>query len=248
MSGFYKVGLLFISILAFVGISPVITQVWAYQSDKLTPVVITKGLRPLIEKTMTDLDQDGHLECLRLNATRAIIWRQHDCSDNLHHGVSGEILWQSPADWQVLQVEITDLNRDGLSEITMLIWRPFAPWPIDRYLPHKGRVQSFQNAKGYSCHLILIGSQRGKYRELWAGSALTNPLRSFAAGDLNADGLQELVVLEGDYNDLAIEPAHILSVWEWNGFGFTRFAGVKGSFHRLAILTSVEDQSYIFTQ
>jgi len=146
------------------------------------------------------------------------------------------------------QADITDLNRDGKPEITMLIWRPFTPWPIDRYLPHKGRIQSFQNAKGQSCHLILIGWQGAKYRELWAGSALVSHLRTFAAGDIDADGLQELVVLESDYNDLVVEPVHILSVWELNGFGFTRFAGVEGSFHRLAILTSAEDQSYILTQ
>ena len=248
MSGYNKAGLLFVSVLAFVGVSPVMSQAWVYQSESLTPVVMTKGLRPLLESTEVDLDQDGQAECLRLNATRAEIWRQLGCSGNSPQSVSGEILWRSPASWQVLQANSTDLNHDGQGEITLLIWRPFTPWPIDRYLPHKGRIQSFQNADGLSCHLILIGWQRGKYRELWAGSALANPLRTFAAGDLNADGLQELVVLESDYDDLAIEPAHILSVWEWNGFGFTRFAGVEGDFHRLAILTSTEDQSYILTQ
>lgn len=91
MSGFNKVGLLFVSVLALAGISPVMSQVWAYQSESLIPVVMSKGFRPLLKPNEADLDQDGQAECLCLNAKRAEIWKQPDCNRNSPQSVGGEI-------------------------------------------------------------------------------------------------------------------------------------------------------------
>jgi len=48
--------------------------------------------------------------------------------------------------------------------------------------------------------VILIGWKKGGYGELWAGSALYQPLISLDAADVNADGADELITIEGEYS------------------------------------------------
>ncbi|NMB53442.1 MAG: hypothetical protein GYA15_01970 [Leptolinea sp.] len=134
--------------------------------------------------------------------------------------VSPQGRWQNPAVWNVQQAQWTDLNHDGQSEVTLLVRRPFAPWPVDKLLPFGGRIQSYQDAAGQSSHIILIGWKKDHWGELWAGSALARPVRSFEAVDLDQDGDQELLVREGDYQDTDTSSASTLALWKWNGFGF----------------------------
>jgi hypothetical protein len=171
-----------------------------------------------------DFDGDGHPETLLLSGGQASVLSQ------------GGMVWQSPAPWQVVQAEITDLNHDGQPEATLLVWRPFQPWPVDRWLPVGGRIGSFHDSVGDSCHLILVGRVRGRYAEVWAGSAMAEPVRVFAAADLNGNGSQQLVTLEGTYQEIRSAPARALKVWEWNGFGFTIVSKVEGAFKQLAIV------------
>jgi hypothetical protein len=146
----------------------------------------------------------------------------------------GRRLWSSPPAWRVTQVESADLNRDGLVEVVMLVWRPFRPWPVDASMPSHGRIDSFQNAAGQSCQLILIGWKDGRFKEVWAGSALSHPLTAFTAADLDGDGRAELLTLDSDYTDPPGAPAASLSAWEWNGFGFTLLDRRSGRFTQLA--------------
>lgn len=128
--------------------------------------------------------------------------------------------WQSPAGWTVQQADWTDLNHDGQPEVTLLVKRPFAPWPVDRVLPYGGYINSHQDADGQSSHIILIGWKGDRWGELWAGSALARPVRSFQVCDVDNDGRQELVVLEGNYAERDPRVASDLAVWKWNSFGF----------------------------
>jgi hypothetical protein len=148
----------------------------------------------------------------------------------------GGPVWESPAGWTVVQAQITDLNQDGIPEAALLVWRPFRPWTVDRWLPHGGRIAGFHDNNGNSCQIILIGWRGRAYGELWAGSALAEPVKSFAVADLDGDNAQELVTLEGNYADSRSAPARALKVWEWNGFGFTVVSKVEGSFDKLALI------------
>jgi hypothetical protein len=199
----------------------------------LTPVALPAGLISIKPLDQADLNRDGSTESLALAGGRLQI-----ISD-------GRSVWQSPAAWTVIQAGITDLNHDGLSEATLLVWRPFRPWPVDQWLPVGGRIAGFQDAEGNSCQIILIGWRGGAYGELWAGSALAEPLRSFAVADLNGDKFQELVTLEGSYADARSAPARALKVWEWNGFGFTIVSGMEGKFNKMALVQARDGRNLI---
>ncbi len=221
---------LLLSLLALLLLSPLTPRAWELTPQGLQPVSLPASAEPVSLPAQADLDGDGAPETLRLSAGRLAILS------------AGQVVWQSQEDWQVAKTALTDLNHDGAPEVTLLVWRPFRPWPVDQWLPHGGRIAGFHDAEGQSCHLILIGWRgdgpapvRG-YGELWAGSALAEPVRAFAAADLNGDGKIELVALEGSYSDPASGAASRLKVWEWNGFGFSAIYALEGRFRQMQIV------------
>ena len=145
-----------------------------------------------------------------------------------------DVVWRSPQGWQVKEAFFSDLNRDGTFELTLLVWRSFKPWPVDRFMPSGGRIDTHQDSEGNSCHLILLAVNDGSPREIWAGSALASPLHSLAAVDLNGDGYQELAAIEYDYNSRSTSGSIV--VWKWNGFGFSLVDRKEGPFRSLNIL------------
>ena len=248
-----KISLLLLSFITLWGVSPSYVNTWAFNGKNLHLIPAIPWLNPVSPIQQADSNHDGQPECLVLQSGQAQLY-----PGSCPAASSSVALWQSPPDWQVLQANFTDLNHDGSTEITLLLQRPFQPWPIDRFLPNGGRIADFHDAGGHSCHLILVGWKYGKYQEVWAGSALVDPLRSFAVTDLdgNSDSgqehpecsEQELVVLEGSYADPPDQPAHVLSIWEWNGFGFSVLDRVNGEFHKLILATSPDGQRYILTE
>jgi hypothetical protein len=227
-----KFVLLAVSILGmFMLTSPAPLQALYLGPAGFTRVSLPSGAIPIQPSMQADFNRDGVPESLALANDRLTIFSS-----------SGSAL-QSPPGWTVVQAEVTDLNQDDTPEATLLVWRPFRPWPVDQWLPHGGRIANFQDGEGYSCHIILIGWRGSQYGELWAGSALAEPVRSFAAADLNRDGAQELATLEGTYTDSRLSlwasegsaPARTLKVWEWNGFGFTIVSDIKGVFLKLVL-------------
>jgi len=204
--------------------SPAPLHALSLEPAGLAPAALPAGGLPASLPAQADFDHDGLPERLALAGGRLTI---------LSNGMS---TWQSPVGWTVLQAQITDLNRDGRPEATLLVWRPFRPWPVDQWLPFGGRISNFHDEDGDSCHIILIGWRGKAYGELWAGSALAEPVRSFAAADLNGDGSQELLTLEGNYADAHLAPARALKVWGWNGFGFSIVSGIEGKFTALALV------------
>jgi hypothetical protein len=213
--------LLICSALALSLTSPVPLQLMAWTTDALTCAAFPAERVLMAAPATADLDGEGSLESLQLIDGRAIIRRED------------AVLWTSPEGWEVIQVSISDLNRDDQPEVALLLWREFAPWPVDAYMLHPGRIQDFHDAHNRSCHLILIGWRRQAFREIWAGSALSDPIAAFSAIDIDDDGWQELIALEGAYNR-SKHVAQAITVWDWNGFGFTlRWRSLGGRFQAL---------------
>jgi hypothetical protein len=227
--------LILLTLTALTQTSPVPVRAWDLEPAGLAPAFLPAGTVPINPTAQADLDADGAPEALALTGGRLAILAEN------------ETVWQSPQSWDVAQAAFTDLNLDDVPEATLLVWRAFQPWPVDKFLPYGGRIDTFHDGTGNSCHLILIGWIRSRYGELWAGSALADPLTAFAVADLNSDGAEELVTLEGRYAGSGFSPARALKVWEWNGFGFTVVSTVEGSFSGLALAREEHGRILILT-
>ena len=128
-------------------------------------------------------------------------------------------LHQLPSTWRVVDSVLADVTGDDVPEWALLVWRPWQDWPIQRWSSVPSSIAGYHDASGESCHLILIDPQGG--REIWAGSALPVPLLELAAEDVDGDGRNEVLALEGSYADGRDGPGRYVDVWRWNGFGFT---------------------------
>jgi hypothetical protein len=201
-----RAAVIFLAVCSLVTIFRTHLARWEW-SDGTFLAVDPQPAAPVHSVREADLNSDGTIEWIGYHGTGVSILRGQ------------QILWSSPPDWKIRRAQITDLDRDGRPEVALLVWRPFAPWPIDALLPHGGRIAGFHDAQNQSCHIILIGWTQGAFRELWAGSALAEPLLDFFAADWNGDGRQELMAVETGYDDPF--KGRALSLWEWNGFGFS---------------------------
>ena len=199
----------------------------------LIPVSLPMGYSRVSPVLKADLDGDGTLESLELAGKRLSIVS------------AGTTAWQSPNDWQVTQAAVGDLNLDGQPEVILLLWRPFRPWPVDQWLPNGGRISAFHDRQGLSCHIILVGWRGAGYHELWAGSPMADPIYSFAVADLDGDQNQELVAVEGRYNESRSRPARTLKVWKWNGFGFSVVSSMDGIFNEFTLIKANNDHILI---
>ena len=207
--------------------SPIRLQAWEMRPAGLQRVAIPAGSLPIHDRVAGDMDRDGEPESLQL------------ARGQLRIQTDGRTRWSSPEEWKVEQALLADLDGDERLEAILLVSRPFQPWPVDAWLPHGGRIDSFQDAQGYSSHIILIGWMGRKFDELWAGSAMAQPVKSIAVVPLNGKR-QQLVTLEGEYSDPPLQPARRLKVWEWNGFGFGLVSVLDGPFRRMTALQSGE--------
>jgi hypothetical protein len=226
--------LLLLALVALTLVSPAQMHAWQLVDASLREVRVPAGIQPAITATSADFDGDGKPETLAVVDGRASIQ------------TGDKIRWQSPQAWQVQQALIADLNQDRRpEEAVLLVWRPFRPWPVDAWLPHGGRIDGFHDSSGRSCHIILIGWYEDSFRERWAGSALAEPVRSFAAADLAGSGEQFLVTLEAQYDDPASVPARYMKVWEWNGFGFSLVSTIEGPFSQMAIAQAQDGRMLI---
>ena len=219
--------LLFITLLSF---TPTKILNWQLVDDQLLPLHDPVEGQVIHQTLSSDVNADGIFERLILESGVLTV---HQVSSEYTIGEAP--LWQSPPEWDVKQSEISDLDGDGKPEITLLVYRPFEPWPIDQFIPHGGRINGFHDEQGMSCHFILIAWRDDSFREIWAGSALASPVRSFKPADLDGDGLQELIVIESDYTAKTGDPGRSLSVWSWNGFGFSLVTRQYGHFQDFSV-------------
>ena len=225
-----------LSLLVLSLLSPASLSAFELRGGSLVWVGAPASAVPLPQPAAADFDGDGSIDRLTIKGGLARV-------------TSGDRnVWQSPGAWNVTEGRVTDLNRDGKPELALLVWRPYAPWPIDRFLPHGGRLLGFQDEAGASCHLILFGWRDGSWREVWAGSALADPLFHLAATDIDGDGFEELLALEGRYSVKRSTPAGSLTLWRWNGFGFNLDARWSGRFSQFQIVRSADGHPLVLVQ
>ena len=124
-----------------------------------------------------------------------------------------------PPEWQVTASALADVTGDGAAEWLLVVWRPWRDWPIQRWSAVPSPIAGFHDASGHSCHLIVLDPGDGS--EIWAGSALPVPLLGLAAADVDGDGVDDLLTVEGEYAAGRDGAGTRVDVWQWNGFGFS---------------------------
>jgi len=188
--------------------------------------------------------------CLLLSVSssvRHVAWRRYDYQmdrlraapgvETVCHTSSTGLDWhavETPETWDVTGAGFGDVTGDNSPESVLLVWRPWVDWRIQDWLPGPSPIAGFHDSHGESCHVILIKPETG--REIWAGSALPAPLLDLAVGDVDGDGVDELVTLEGSYVRGRDGRASHVDIWEWNGFGFSLTArSAAGSFGQVCL-------------
>jgi poly-gamma-glutamate synthesis protein (capsule biosynthesis protein) len=127
-------------------------------------------------------------------------------------------VWQSPASWRVVDVALGDPNDDGRFELLLAIWQ-VDPDGHERSQPY------------------IVGYRQGEYQLLWGGRPVNRPILAVELGDVNRDGVQELVVLEDQ------EEGQSLAVWRWQGWTFSLvWRSEIGRFRNLALLPGADNQ------
>jgi hypothetical protein len=228
--------ILLLVLLAIFSFSPAPIHAWELVGESLQTARFSSEEASIAPPRQADFDGDGKMETLELRDGQASIV------------TNGQLRWQSPAGWEIRQAGLGDLNHDGAIEAVLLVWRPFRPWPVDEWLPNGGRIANFHNASGESCQIIMIGWSRGSFRERWAGSALAEPVSAFSLVDLNQDRKEELVTLDTTYAAGKDDPADMLKVWEWNGFGFSLVSSVQGAFSEIQAVRADDGHILLLTQ
>jgi poly-gamma-glutamate synthesis protein (capsule biosynthesis protein) len=131
--------------------------------------------------------------------------------------------WESPADWQVIDLAAGDPNRDGRQELLIALQKP----------DPSGVLLS---------HPFILGYRGGEFRVIWGGSAASDPILEVELGDLDGDGLQELAVLE----ELHDGKGQAVSLWRWNGWGFSLvWRSAPGRYDNLRLILGNEGKKVL---
>ena len=144
-----------------------------------------------------DLTGDGIPEHVRRMRDRVVVYQ------------GAREVWRSPEEWRVVDLALGDPNDDGRNELMLALWKP----GLDGLEPPGDWDEGTPRSRPF-----IVGYRGGVYRALWGGSAVTNPIHEVELGDVDGDGVEELVVVEA-LGDGSTE--RLVSVWRWHGWGFS---------------------------
>lgn len=121
-------------------------------------------------------------------------------------------IWQSPESWWVDDFFLGDADNDGIYNLNLLVWKA-GSFGSRRPFWITGEDKSIKN------HLFIYIPAEGSFKPIWQSSNLDCPNYGSVLEDIDDDGKNELIVSEGDYS---IPGERRVSVWRWNGWGFSR--------------------------
>ncbi len=154
-----------------------------------------------------DLNDDGTKEFIKLAGGTLKVYQHHI---NTHS--DQDLLWQTPAEWEVDHYFIGDANHDGRTELNMVVWKEGSYGPIKPFWVE-------EEDEAVRCHLFVFRLEDETMKPVWQSSNLPYPILAAELKDVTGDGKKELLVTHGCYDDPEVnEP----STWRWDEWGFRK--------------------------
>ncbi|MHB8075558.1 MAG: hypothetical protein ACYDGZ_17480 [Desulfosporosinus fructosivorans] len=158
---------------------------------------------------VSDLDGDGVTE-------------EYNLVDHCLTVSEGEVeLWRSPRAWRVENIALGDVVNDGANNLVITLWKKGSFGSVKPFwLTHED--------DDYRNHLFVYRLKNKTMKQVWCSSDLDRPIISLTIQDYNGDGLNELVVEEGQYRTIDGEHYTLdtnalvrTTVWRWDEWGFS---------------------------
>jgi len=189
--------------------------------EKGTRAVIRNGAENVnvgnLQSEQADLDQNGVLERYDLKNGRLVI----------SEGSKG--VWSSLSDWWIDGFDLADVDNDGTTEVNLSLWKA-GDFGTSKPFWVKENDMSVKN------HFFVYKYISGKMKPVWHSSNLSAPNCEFKIADVDNDGKNELIVVEGDYSQSPNCKGIYLALWRWNGWGFSNeWRSEKGVFSNLEV-------------
>jgi len=174
-----------------------------------------------------DLDADGNFEKYILQ------------NGVLEIREAGKTIFESSPDWWIDDFSLADATGDGIINVNMSVWRA-GNYGSDMPFWEEENDMSVKN------HFLVYKFSEKILKPLWHSSSLDNPNCDFLFHDVDADGREELLVIEGEYGDDWLCQGKYLALWEWNEWGFyNKWRSEAGEYNRLSIET-IGTKDFIF--
>jgi len=149
-----------------------------------------------------DMDNDSISESFRLENGRLTISK------------NSKKIWQTPADWWIDNFILADSNNDGVLDINLSLWKS-GSFNSSKPFWIKQDDLSVKN------HFFVYDLVGGKMKSIWGSSNLKVPNCEFKIEDIDADGKNDLIAVEGDYSQTPHCNGNYVAVWKWDGWGFS---------------------------
>lgn len=148
------------------------------------------------------------------------------------------IIWQSPFEWWIDNFVLADSNNDGIVDINLSLWKA-GDFGSSKPFWIKENDMSIKN------HFFIYDFINGVMRQIWGSSNLEAPNCEFIFADIDSDGKNDLIVIEGDYSQEPKCDGNYVAVWKWNGWGFSNeWRSEKGEFNNLEIENIDKDKYF----
>jgi hypothetical protein len=151
---------------------------------------------------------------------------------------NSKIVWQSPNDWWIDNFFLADSNNDGIFDINLSLWKA----------GNFGSSKPFwveENDMSIKNHFFIFDFIDDAMKQIWGSSNLDEPNCEFQIADIDNDGKNDLIVVEGDYSQKPKCNGNYVAVWKWNDWGFSNeWRSEKEIFSNLEIIKN-DGKNYI---
>lgn len=161
----------------------------------------TKSLPTFKLKKNQNLDLDGNGIFEEFSLQDGIITVKADA----------QLIWRSSNNWWIDYFFLGDTNNDGISELNLLVWKE-GSFGADKPFWIEEADTEVKN------HFFIFKLEQGRMKPVWQSSNLDQPNYCGASIDLDDDGENELITIEGSYTG---NEKREVAMWKWNGWGFS---------------------------